>query len=121
MGRVLLFSAAILLFATALVHTGGQPMVDGWVQGLDEQQKAAICLVWLTDSLSWAVVSILWVMAGWKQDRAWLGAAVIAAAIPLGMVIGIMRIDPTFFGGWMLAGSTASAALGIGLVWRSPP
>lgn len=120
MGRIFLYAAAALLFATAIIHAGGQPMVDRWIQGLDEQQKAAICLVWLTDSVSWVVVSVLWVMAGWKPDRAWLGAATIAAAIPLSMAVGIMGLDPTFFGGWILIGSIALAMLGMGLRWRGP-
>src|SRR5687767_10128674 len=112
MGRILLFAAAVLLLATAVIHAAGQPMVDTWIQGLDHRQKAAICLVWMTDSVSWAVVAFLWAMAGWKRESGWLGAAAIGSVIPLVMAVGIMGIDPTFFGGWMLVGSIALAATG---------
>ena len=120
MGRILLFAGAALLLATAVIHAGGQPMVDGWIQGLDHRQKAAICLVWMTDSLSWAVVACLWAMAGWRTERGWLGAAAIATLVPLATAVGILAIDPTFFGGWMLAGSIALAAAGIALSRRKP-
>jgi hypothetical protein len=69
MGRILLFVAAALLATTALIHAMGQPMVDDWIHELGEKQKAAICLVWITDSVSWALVSAIWVMAGWKHRR----------------------------------------------------
>ena len=118
MGRILLFAASALLLATAAVHASGQAMVNGWTEGLDHRQAMAICLVWITDSVSWAVVSALWAMAGWTRQRAWLGAATIAAVIPLTMFIGMMGIDPTFFGGWMLLGSVALAAGGIFACWR---
>jgi hypothetical protein len=118
MGRILLYAAAALLAATAILHASGQPMVDGWVAGLPEFQKQALCLVWLTDSVSWVVVASVWAMAGWKQERGWLGASVLAALIPLSMVVGIMGIDPTFFGGWMLLGSNVLAVAGLALIWR---
>ena len=111
MGRILLLCGAGLLAVTAIIHGCGQPMVDGWIQGLSEQQKLAICLVWVTDSLSWLVVAILWTVAGWK--RGWLGAAAVAAAIPALTAFGLLAIDPTFFGGWMLAGSVALASAGL--------
>ena len=116
MGRILLFAAAALLLATAVIHALGQPMVDGWVQGLGDEQKAAIRLVWITDSLSWAVVAAIWAMAGWKQERGWLGASALGIVIPLSIFVGIMRIDPTFFGGWMLAGSLALAVAGLAFI-----
>ena len=118
MGRILLFAAAALLFVTAIVHALGQPMVDGWVAGLSDKQREAICRVWVTDSVSWAVVAVLWAVAAWKRERAWLGASATAAIIPLFMVLGMMDIDPTFFGGWMLLGSAALAGAGIALSWR---
>lgn len=118
MGRILLFAAAALLAVTAVMHALGQPMVDGWVAALPDDQKAAICLVWITDSVSWIVVAVLWALAGWTRERAWLTASAIAAVIPLSMVVGIMGIDPSFFGGWMLLGSIALAGAGIALSWR---
>ena len=120
MGRILLFAAAALLVATAVIHALGQPMVDGWVQHLEDRQKAAICLVWMTDSVSWAVVAAIWGMAGWKQERGWLGASALGMIVPLSMVVGIMGIDPTFFGGWMLVGSIVLAMAGLALIWRRP-
>ena len=119
MGRILLFAAAALLVATAAIHASGQPMVNGWTEGLDRQQAMAICLVWITDSIDWAVVAVLWSLAGWKQRRGWLDAAAVATIIPLLGGIGVMRIDYTFFGGWMIVGSAALAASGIALLWRS--
>jgi len=118
MGRILLFAAAALLAVTAVIHGLGQPMVDRWVAALPDQQKAAICLVWITDSVSWIVVAVLWTAAGWKRERAWLAASAIAAVIPLSMAVGIMGIDPSFFGGWLLLGSLALAGAGIALSWR---
>lgn len=118
MGRILLFAAAALLLATAMIHAAGQPMVDHWIDGLDHQQKQAICLVWITDSIDWAVVALLWALAGWKQQRGWLGAAAVAAAIPSAMFVGIMGIEPRFFGGWMLLGSVVLAVAGVILSWR---
>jgi hypothetical protein len=108
----------MLLMTTAVIHAMGQPMVDGWVQGLEEQQKAAVRLVWITDSIDWAVVAMLWATGAWKQERACLIAAAIAAIIPSAMAAGILRIEPTFFGGWMLIGSLALAMAGIALSWR---
>ena len=118
MGRILLFAAAALLVATAAIHASGQPMVSSWTEGLDHRQAMAVCLVWITDSIDWAVVAILWALAGWKQRRGWLDAAAVATIIPLAGGVGVMRIDYTFFGGWMIVGSVALAALGLALSWR---
>ena len=120
MGRIFLFAAAALLAVTAAIHALGRPMVDRWVQALGDEQKAAIGLVWMTDSISWIVIALIWAMAGWKPQRGWLGASALGIAIPLSMVVGIMRIDPTFFGGWMLLGSIALAAAGLAWLWRRP-
>lgn len=118
MGRIFLFAAAALLAVTAVIHALGQPMVDEWVAALRDPQRAAVSLVWITDSVSWIVVALLWAVAGWKLERAWLAASAIASAIPLSMVVGIMGIDPSFFGGWMLLGSVALAGAGTALSWR---
>lgn len=118
MGRILLYAAAALLLATAAIHASGQPMVNSWTAGLDYQQAAAICLVWITDSIDWAVVAPLWALAGWKQGRGWLGAAAVATFIPLAGGIGVMSIDYTFFGGWMILGSVALAIGGLVLLMR---
>ena len=113
MGRSLLFAGAALLLATAVIHALGQPMVDGWIQGLSEQQKAAICLVWITDSMSWAVVAGIWSIAGWRQQRGWLGASAVAGLIPATTAMGILSFGPSFFGGWMLVGSVVIAGMGL--------
>ena len=120
MGRILLFAAAALLLATAAIHAGGLSMVNSWTAELDHRQAMAVCLVWLTDSVSWAAVSVIWATAGWTRQRGWLGAAAVAAAIPLAMFVGVMRIEPAFFGGWMLLGSVALAVGGILMCWRGP-
>ena len=113
MGRILIFAGAALLAATAVIHALGQPMVAGWVHGLSAEQKAAICLVWVTDSISWIVVAVLWAVASW--NRRWLGAAAIGAIIPATTAVGILAIDPTFFGGWMLVGRLALASAGLAM------
>ena len=118
MGRIRLFSAAALLLATAAIHASGQPMVNSWTEGLDHRQAMAVCLVWITDSIDWAVVALLWALAAWKQRRGWLDAAAVAMLIPLAGGIGVASIDYTFFGAWMILGSVALAASGIFLSWR---
>ena len=118
MGRTLLFSAAALLLATAAIHAGGQPMVTGWTAGLDRQPAAALRLVWITDSIDWAVVALLWGLAAWKGRRGWLGAAAVAALIPLAGGVGVLGIEPRFFGGWMILASVALAASGLALARR---
>lgn len=119
MGRILLLAGAALLAVTAAIHALGQPMVERWAQGLGDEQKAAMSLVWVTDSISWLVVALIWAAAGWKPERGWLGASALGLVIPLSMVVGIMRIDPTFFGGWMLLGSAALAMAGLASIGRS--
>lgn len=120
-GRLLLAGGAVLLFLTALIHAAGRPMVSGWVESLLQFQAAAICLVWITDSWDWAVTALVWAIAAWKGGRGWLGASAVLCLLPFGMFVGIMGIDPTFFGAWMLIGSVALAASGIALSWRATP
>jgi len=118
MGRILLFAAAALLMATALIHTGGEAMVAGWVAGMPDFQKQAVRLVWLTDSVAWAAVAVVWAAAGWKGERGWLGASAWLLAIPLATAAAILAIDPGFFGGWMLLGSAGLAATGLATSWK---
>src|SRR4051794_18594911 len=113
MGRIALFAAAALLFVTAIVHAGGQPMIDAWLGGLSHEQRMAIGLVWLTDSLSWTVVAFVWTMTAWRREPGWRAAAWATMIIPLATAMGLFAIDPTFFGGWMLAGSVALATVGL--------
>lgn len=118
MGRFLLLAGAALLFVTALIHASGQSMVNGWTAGLDRFESAAIGLVWLTDSWDWTVVSAVWALAAWKGGRGWLGAAAVLCLLPLGMIAGILSIEPTFFGAWMLLASVVLGASGIFIMWR---
>jgi hypothetical protein len=120
MGRILLFAAAALLAATATIHAAGVAMVEAWVAALDAEPRAAIRLVWLTDSADWAVAALIWAIAAWKQDRGWLGAAAVTLLIPLSVALGILAIDPAFFGAWLLVACTALAAAGIALSRREP-
>ena len=119
MGRALLFAAAALLLATAGLHAAGASMVDAWLEGLGPDRRAGLRLVWLTDSIDWAVVAILWALAAWKREPGWLGAAAVATLIPAAVAIGILAIDPGFFGGWMLLASVALALTGQWLLRRA--
>lgn len=119
MGRVLLFAGAALLALTALIHAAGKSTVSGWVEGLDHFPAAAICLVWLTDSWDWTVTAAVWAIAAWKGGRGWLGASAVLCLLPVGMIVGIMGIEPTFFGAWMLIGSVALAGSGIAFSLRA--
>jgi hypothetical protein len=120
MGRILLGCGALLLLVTAAVHAMGRQMVAGWLTGFPDWERAAISLVWVTDSIDWAVVSLIWMVTAWRAERGWIQAAGIATLIPLAGGIGIMRIDPTFFGGQMVAGSVVLALIGLVLMWRAP-
>jgi len=118
-GRLLLALGTVLLLTTAAIHAAGQSMVEGWTEALDHRQRMAICLVWITDSISWAVVALIWALAAWRQERGLLLASAVGALIPLFMFAGIMAIDPSFFGGWMLLASALLALAGAHLSRRS--
>ena len=120
MGRILLFAAAVLLAATAAIHAAGVSMVEAWVAALEQQRRAALRLVWLTDSADWAVAALIWAIAAWKQDGGWLGAAAVTLLIPATVALGILAIDPTFFGAWLLVASVALAAAGLALSSPAP-
>ena len=120
MGRILLFAAAALLAATAAIHAAGVSMVEAWVAALAHEQRAALRLVWLTDSADWAVTALIWAIAAWKQERGWLGAAAVTLLIPASVALGILAIDPTFFGAWLLIASVALAAAGLTLSRPAP-
>ena len=79
----------------------------------------AICLVWISDSVSWAVVAAVWAMAAWRREASWRGAGWVTILIPLTTAMGVIGIDPTFFGGWMLPGGVALAAAGLLMVGRA--
>lgn len=113
MGRGLVWLGALLLAATAGIHAGGVSMVAGWAAGLGPREAAALRLVWLSDSLDWAVVASLWAIAGWRGGPGWTGAAAVAGLIPLAAGIAVFALDPGFFGGWMLLASCALAGTGL--------
>lgn len=87
-------------------------MVEGWLGGLDEKQRAGLSLVWLAIAFDWVITAVLWGLAAWWLCRAWLITAFVAAAIPLSMSVGLLAIEPTFFGAWMLAGSVGLFTIG---------
>lgn len=87
-------------------------MVNHWLEGLDEKQRAGLCLVWMAVAFDWLITAVLWGLAAWWLCREWLITASVAAAIPLAVAIGIIRIDPRFFGGWMLLASVVLFTVG---------
>lgn len=116
LGRLLLALAALLLFATACIHALGLPMASAWGEGLGRQEHLAICLMWGAASVSWGVVALLWAVTAWRQWQP--GAAVVATLIPTHAAAGVIYIEPSFFGGHMLAGSVVLAVIGLLLMRR---
>jgi len=117
MGRFVLAAAAALLLATAGFHAMGLPMASRWGEGLGRQEQMAISLMWAHASVSWGVVALLWGVSVWRGGP-WLGAAALAALIPAYGAAGVLTIDPSFFGGQMLAGSVVLGLIGLVLVRR---
>jgi len=118
MGRIILAASGVLLLATAAIHAMGLPMASTWGEGLGRFQHLAICLFWIAAAVSWAVVAILWAVTAWRRGPRW--PAALAALIPLHSAAGVLYIDPTFFGGQMLAGSVVLGVLGIVLIGNGP-
>ena len=116
MGQVLLLGGALLLAATAAIHAVGREMAMGWGEGLPDREQDALCLVWLTDSLSWAVAAALWVLAALRPSGTLRIAAALSAMIPLLTGVGIAMIDPTFCGGHLLLTSAGLALAGAALL-----
>jgi len=119
MRRIILFAAAALLFATAIIHATGLPMASARGEGLGRFQQLAIALFWTHASVSWGAVALIWAVAAWRPGPRW--PAALAALIPAHAAAGVLAIDPTFFGGQMLAGSVALALAGLILLGRAPP
>jgi len=118
MGRIILAAGGALLLATAGIHAMGLPMASAWGEGLGRFQHLAICLFWIAAAVSWAVVAILWAVTAWRRGPRW--PAALAALIPLQSAAGVLYIDPTFFGGQMLAGSVVLGVLGLVLIGNGP-
>jgi hypothetical protein len=115
LGRALLIAGAVLLLGTATLHALGCDMVAGWLEELPHQQSRGLQLVWLTDSLSWAIVASAWLVTAYRPDQPWRRASVVLSAIPLLTGVGIVSIDPTFFGGYLLLASSLLGAVGAAL------
>ena len=118
MDRALLIAGAFLLLLTAGLHAAGVAMVAAWTEGFGEREAAAVKLVWLTNSIDWMAVALIWLMAAWKRRPEWTAAGAMVAIIPLAGGVGIARIDPFFFGGQMVLASVALALLGLLLIHR---
>ena len=116
-----MLAGALLLLATAAIHATGCQMIAGWLSDLGPQQRYGLQLVWLTDSLSWFVVALLWLGAAWRPDRSWRAAGLMGALIPLLTGAGILLIDPTFFGGYLLLISGGLGAIGAALARAAEP
>lgn len=114
-GRSLLVAGAALLFGTAGLHAMGTQMISEWSAALEERQQAALRLVWLTDSISWAVAAVMWLIAASRPNPSWRAAAAVVALIPLLAAVGIIRIDPSFFGSYLLLASAGMALAGSAL------
>jgi hypothetical protein len=115
LGRGLLLVAVLLLGATAALHASGCGMVAGWTADLPRQQSQGLQLVWLTDSLSWIVAAVAWIIASVRPNRSWQLISLLLASIPLLTGAGILFIEPSFFGGYLLIGSGTLAGAGAGL------
>ena len=119
MARTFLVGGALLLLTTAAIHATGVSMVAGWAAELQPREAAALQLVWLSDSFEWGVAAAIWLLAAWKATPAWRAAASVAGLIPLAGGVGVMALDPTFFGGHLLLASVALAAAGLLLAPRN--
>lgn len=106
------------MLATASIHAMGLPMASAWGEGLGRFQHLAICLFWIAAAVSWVVVAILWAVTAWRRGPRW--PAALATLIPLHSAAGVLYIDPTFFGGQMLAGSVVLGVLGLVLLGNGP-
>ncbi len=118
MGRMILLAAAALLLATAGIHAMGLPMASSWGEALGRQEHLAICLLWLQASVSWGVTALIWAATA-TRFQSWRGAATLSLLVPAHGAVGVLYIDPTFFGGYMLAASVALATIGLIVLRRS--
>lgn len=108
----LLVAGAVLLLGTAALHAAGAQMVAGWTTDFDAQSRAAVQLVWLTDSFDWTVTAAAWLIAARYPTTSWRSAAILLALIPTTCAVGILFIEPRFFGAYLLLGSVGLALTG---------
>jgi hypothetical protein len=118
MGRIFLAAGAVVLLLTAGIHASALPLVYQWTAALPHSQHDAMYLFWMTASVDWTMAALLWAIAAWRQTGGWLAAAALPTFIPLFAGIGVMSIEPGFFGGQMLVGSALLAIVGLLLCWR---
>lgn len=121
LGSALLVAGALLLLATAAIHATGTQMIAGWAADFEPFRRYALQLVWLTDSFDWAVVALAWLIAARYPTSSWRSAAMLLAFIPAVCAIGILSIEPRFFGAYLLLGSISLAMAGIAFIRRSDP
>lgn len=121
LGRALLVAGALLSLATAAIHATGTHMIAGWTGNFEPFRRDALQLVWLTDSFDWTVVAIAWLIAARYPTSSWRSAAMLLALIPAACAIGILFIEPRFFGAYLLLASIGIALLGIAGIKRSEP
>ena len=112
MGRFILGAAALLLLATACIHALGLPMASRWGEGLGPPRASRDLRVVGARLGELGRCRVAWGVTAWR-GRAWLGAAALATLIPIYGAVGVLYIDPSFFGGQMLAGSVLLAAAGL--------
>lgn len=121
LGRALLIAGALLLSATAAIHATGTQMIAGWAADFEPFRRYALQLVWLTDSFDWAVVAAAWLIAARYPTTSWRSAAMLLALIPAACAIGILFIEPGFFGAYLLLASIGLAIAGVGFLKRGEP
>ena len=121
LGRALLVAGALLLLATAAIHATGTQMVAGWTTDFENFRRYALQLVWLTDSFDWAVVAAAWLIAARYPTSSWRSAAMLLALIPAACAIGILFIEPRFFGAYLLLASIGLAISGVAFIKRGAP
>ena len=108
--RLSIAAGALLLLATAGVHSAGASMVSSWLEG---ERGAFLMLVWFVLAFDWAVVALVWLYCAWRGERSLRAVILLTALIPLATATGLTVIaGPGFFGIWMLAGASALAIFG---------
>lgn len=116
LGRILMTSAALLLFANAAFHASGASMVSGWLPG---QRGAILDVLWMVPVVDWAVVGLLWLAIAWKGNRSLAPLVWISALVPLLKAILLVKaVGPGFPGIWMLVAAGALASIGAARLSR---
>jgi hypothetical protein len=110
LARGLVTAGAMLLVATAAVHSLGSSMVSGWLEG---ERRAILMLAWFALAIDWIVVASTWLYCAWRGGRSLAPVIYLTALIPAATAAGlVLAVGPGFFGIWMLAGAVALACAG---------